>query len=384
MTTRNRARTKCQQTRRRIERMIRRRALWGTRLMTDRELARELGVSRWTTQAALAELEAARVIERRQGSGTYVAERPVSSRRRRSARLALIAWRHHERGAEKWNYVAEMIAGAAGVAARLKSAAEVLAFDSPQEADRLWSTAGMRRFDGFVVMSLMPPGREREFLAHLLRLPKRPVVLCDDVVRDLPVTCVVDGSFEGMRAVTRHVLRLGHRRVAFLDCYNRDATNPEKYAGYRAALNDHGVDLDNSLVIAPRRDISPSGGRRRNRVEEHVCRAVDRLLELPDPPTALIGFSDAWALPAVRRLEQRGRRVGEDFCVAGFGDSAIRRGECDRLTSCRVYPRKMGEAAARAALDPDAGEHPRNIVIRDRLYVRGSTCPARSGDECGP
>ncbi len=381
MSTAARARTKCRATRGRILQMIRRGNLWGRRLMTDRELARHLGVSRWTTQAALAELEAERVIERRQGSGTFVAERPAPRSGRTTARLALVAWRHYERESGEWNYVAEMIAGAAGIAARLKSKSEVLAFDSPDDAARLWSTAEMRRFDGFVVMSLMPPDRERDFLAHLLRLPRRPVVLCDDVVRDLPVTCVVDGSFEGMRAVTRHVLRLGHRRVAFLDCYNRDATNPEKYAGYRAALGEHGIAPDDSLVVAPRRDLSPPAGGRRDRVEEHVCRAVDRLLELPDPPTALIGFSDAWALPAVKRLEERGRRVGKDFCVAGFGDSAIRSGECDRLTSCRVYPRKMGEAAARAALDPDAREQPRTVVIRDRVYVRGSSCPPLPGGE---
>jgi LacI family transcriptional regulator len=381
MTRAARERSRCLETRRRIEEMIRVGRLWGQRLMTDRELARELGVSRWTAQAALAELEAERIVERRQGSGTYVADRPARRRGRRTAKLALVAWRHYDREAGEWDYVAEMITGAAGIAARLKSAVEVLAFESPDQAARLWNTAEMRRFDGFVVMSLMPPGRERDFLAHLLRLPRRPVVLCDDVVRDLPVTCVVDGSFEGMRAVTRHVLRLGHRRVAFLDCYNRDATNPEKHAGYRAALAEHGIALDESLVIAPQRDPSPPGGRRRSRLEEHVCRAVDRLLELPDPPTALIGFSDVWTLPAVRRLEQRGRRVGQDFCVAGFGDSAIRQGRCDRLTSCRVYPRKMGAAAARAALDPDAREQPRTIVIRDRLYVRGSTCPPRPGDE---
>ena len=111
MKIRARARSKCQATRRRIEEMIRSGGLWGQRLMTDRELARELGVSRWTAQAALAELEAERIVERRQGAGTFVVERPARPRRKRTARLAIVAWRHYQRS-EGWNYVGELIRGA--------------------------------------------------------------------------------------------------------------------------------------------------------------------------------------------------------------------------------------------------------------------------------
>jgi DNA-binding LacI/PurR family transcriptional regulator len=103
--------------------------------------------------------------------------------------------------------------------------------------------------------------------------------------------------------------------------------------------------------------------------------AVDRLLGRPDPPTAIFAFDDHRALPVIRGLEQHARRVGRDFCVAGYGDSAIRRGACDWLTSCRIYPRQMGREALKAALARGERREGRTIIVPDRLYVRGSSCP---------
>ncbi len=61
--------------------------------------------------------------------------------------------------------------------------------------------------------------------------------------------------------------------------------------------------------------------------------------------------------------------------MAGFGDTAVRRGTCDWLTSCRIYHRKMGQEAARAALQPLKGSEGRSIIVPTRLVVRKSTCP---------
>ena len=50
------------------------------------------------------------------------------------------------------------------------------------------------------------------------------------------------GGFESARATTRHLLALGHRRIAFVDCFNSALYNPERIAGYRAALARKGVE----------------------------------------------------------------------------------------------------------------------------------------------
>ncbi len=347
--------------RQRIEEMIREGDLWGQRLMSERELAAQLGVSRWTLQGALADLEADGLIERRQGSGTFVTEGPAGTRRKGVARLAVIAAGHSEE-TPGWDYQGEMIRGMLGYAPRLRAECTVLSLDCPEEAAQIWKARAMRAFDGFISVSQ----DARDLITHLLRLKRGPVVLADHYIRDLPITGIVDGSFEGMRAVTNHVLNLGHRRVAFIDTYNRAAINPEKFAGFAAALAEKGIPLDEDLVACPP---VPGGWEKFSRA------AVDRFLKVPDPPTAIVTFDDSRALAAAGALERHGHRVGGDFCLAGFGDSAIRLGLSDTLTSCRIYPRKMGQEAVRAALSPRLRGEGRTIIIPNRLYIRKSTCP---------
>jgi len=348
----------------RIEQMIRRRRLWGQRLMSERELAAELGVCRWTIQGALAELEADGVIERFQGSGTFAAERSSAGQRKGLARLAVITEGHFEAGGA-WHYRGEMIRGILGYAPRLRAGCTVLSLDQPEEREAVWNQRRMREFSGFISIAL----DQRELLSRLLTLRRGPVVLVDHYVRDLPIIGVVDGSFEGARAVAKHLLAVGHRRIAFINCHNPSATNPEKFAGFRAALRDRGLEADPALVAEPAEPVAGEA------LDRFVAAAVDLWLKLPDPPTAVFGFDDSRALAAVRALEARGRQVGRDFSVAGFGDSAIRRGLCDWLTSCRIYPRKMGQEAVRAALAGNGQGGGRTIIVPNRLYIRKSTCP---------
>jgi DNA-binding LacI/PurR family transcriptional regulator len=356
----------------RIEKRIRDQELWGQRLVSERELAAQMGVCRRTLQGVLAELEADGVVERRHGSGTYVCERPRASGARRTARVAVIAAEHCEL-TEGWHYRGEMIRGLLGQAPRMRAECTVFGLDRPDDAASVRDAREMRSFDAFVSVQV----DDRELLSRLLALRRGPVVLLDHFCRDLPIVTVVDGSFEGARAVTRYLGGLGHRRIAFLDCHNRAEINPEKFAGYRAGLADRGLDFDEELLCVP---AGPVGGAQR---EGYASEAVQRLLELAAPPTAIFGFDDNFALPAMTALEARGLRVGRDISVAGFGDSAVRRGLCDRLTSCRIYPRKMGREALRAALGASgsaAGEG-RTVIVPDRLRVRESTCPPRPSAE---
>ncbi len=327
-----------------VQRLIQRRNLWGLRLLNDRDLARELRISRTTLHAALGEMQADGWLTRRQGQGTFVTEAPAIPRRK-TARLAVLASSHYEE-APGWHYLGEMIRGAQGLAPRLRATCEVLALDGAQDAARAWDRREMRAFDAFLLISLIPLTAELDFVSYLLSLRNRPVVLCDDAVRELPVVSVVDGSFQGMRTVTRYVLNLGHRRVAYL--HDAFGFNTEKFPGYLAALREHGLRADDELVWSPESPLATQ------ELPAFVDRALERLLRLADPPTALVASSDSWALCALAALERRGLRVGRDFCLASHGDAAIRRGECDGLTRCRIYPRRMGEEAVRAALQGGA------------------------------
>jgi DNA-binding LacI/PurR family transcriptional regulator len=348
----------------RIEELIRRERLWGRRLLSERDLASALGVCRWTVQCALAEMEAEGLVIRRHGSGTLVAERPPA-RARKTARLAVIAARPPLPDGQ-WEYASELVRGVLAHAPRLRAECTVFYLDQPEHAGRLGDERELGRFDGFISVAQ----EDRGLLSRLLELGRGAVVLLDHYVRDLPIVGVVDGSFESARAAARHLLALGHRRIAFLDCPDRANTNPEKYGGCRAALLERDV-FDESLVLVP-----PSV--RERELESFLDAALERLLGLPDPPTAAFCFDDNYALVAIRALEKRGLRVGPDFSLAGHGDSAFRRGACGWLTSCRIHVRRMGREAVVAALGGRPRSESRIIIVPNRLLVRKSTCPPRA------
>lgn len=347
--------------RRRLEGMIRTDGLWGQRLASDRELAVRMGANRRTLQKALGDLEADGLIERRRGSGTFVRQRAGAGRAPGTARLAIIADRHYE-DEPGWQYQAEMIHGMIGQGRRLRAQCTVLALDRAEERERIWDAREMAGFNGFLLVSM----DDRVLAKQLLDLRRGAVVLVDRALRDMPVTSVLDGSFEGMRAVVSHLVHLGHRRIAFFHERGLALINTEKFDGYRSALKSRGIDLDEKLVACPG---TPQPK------EEYAERAIDGLLSLDAPPTAIVASRDHRALTLIDVLERRGLQVGKDVSVAGFGDTAVRMGLSDRLTSCRIYPRKFGSQAVRAALAPASGNEVRTVIVPDRLMIRESTCP---------
>ncbi len=358
---------------RRLRELIERQSLWGRQLAGERAVAGEVGVSRMTLRGAMARLEAEGLLERRHGAGTFVRPREASDRAKRTANLAVLAYGHHE-SAGGWDFRGEMIRGILGAAGAARARCTVLAIDRPEEAGRIADLRGLREFDGFISVGV----DRHELLAGLVALRRGPVVLLDGYVRGLPVTTVVEAGYDGMRTTVRHLLGLGHRRVAFIDCHNREANNPEKFAGYRSAMAERGMAVDGALVAVPEFPddaYAVSAEERRRRLEPFCAGAVGRFLELPDPPTAIVGFDDSRALLALDEVERRGLRAGVDVSVAGFGDQAVRKGLCDRLTSSRIYPRKMGrEALAAATAGPGSGEA-RTVFVPTRLLARETTGP---------
>jgi DNA-binding LacI/PurR family transcriptional regulator len=352
--------------RERIEAMIRGDSLRGRRLPGYRDLAREIGVSGRTLKFVLADLEADGLLERRHGSGTFVVDGAERRRRAGAIQVAVICGRRFDQS-ESWLPKGEMLRGVLGQLPRMRAEGLVLALDQSEDRARFSSARAMRGCSGFVLV-----GVEDQGLVHrLVALRRGPVVVLDSNVRSLPVVSVNEDSFGGAMAVTRHLLGLGHRRIAFIDLYDRANRNGDKHDGYAAALAGAGMSYDRKLVAVPGEAERPylAG------IEEFIGSAVEDFLAMPDAPTAIFAFNDARAEAAVEALEQRGLRVGRDISVAGFGDTSVRRGGRDWLTSCRIYQRKMGQLAARAALEAGNGSEGRSIIVPTRLVARRSTCP---------
>ncbi|HOX08336.1 MAG TPA: substrate-binding domain-containing protein [Planctomycetota bacterium] len=350
--------------RQQIERMITEQGLAGRRLLSYRKLAEKLGVCQQTLQRALAAMEAGGLIERRHGSGTYVLD-AKQRRARAAARSLVVVIRGRPDPDAGWNPVSDMLAGVQAQAERTGTRCELLAWEDPGAAGRLFDAREMRAHAGFILLRLSVP----RLVSRLLAVGSGPVAMVDEPLRGVPAILVGDDSINGAREVTRHLLELGHRRIGFLDVGDRQQWNPDKHGGYLAALEEAGVPVDERLTVAPMLGVPVDSAQAPRLVDA----AVGELLALADPPTAIFAYDDRRALLVIESLRRRGIEPGRDISVAGFGDTASRNGTCDALTSCRIDFRKMGQEAVRALLRPATPGEGRFILVPDRLAVRTST-----------
>jgi DNA-binding LacI/PurR family transcriptional regulator len=340
----------------------------GSRLPSERALASALRVSRTTVQKALELLGERGLVARRHGSGTYLSARmPAAGApgpgRPRVRRVVVLPPESEPdwRAIYYWN---EIWRGLANAARRRAVDVELGAWPGgPVPAE--WSAPGT----AVVLLGLA----DRVLLGALVAAGRARPVLVDTVVRDIPVTSVVNGSFAGAREAVGRLVALGHRRIGCLHPAGWERLNPDKMDGYRAALRAGGIEPRGEWLAAC------DEGR------ESAREAAERLLALPEPPTAIFGFNDNRALGALDALERRGLAAGRDVAVLGYGDTAFRKGACRTLGSVRIPLRELGARALEEALSGEAPREGKVVVLRDRVVLRESTGKAsRTGQATNP
>jgi LacI family repressor for deo operon, udp, cdd, tsx, nupC, and nupG len=170
---------------------------------------------------------------------------------------------------------------------------------------------------------------------------------------------------------TEHLLAHGHRRIGMLSTAEDDPGHVlapvEREAGHRTALAAWGVAHDPALVV--RGDPSLAGG----------ADAAQRLLALPNPPTAVFALSDEMAIGALKVARDAGLPVPGALSVVGFDDHDV--AEYMGLTTVRQDVVVHGEMVAREVLallgsGVATAAVDRPLHLPTRLVVRASTGPA--------
>jgi len=217
------------------------------------------------------------------------------------------------------------------------------------------------RADGLLVVSTLPPEAE----VNRLRAAGIPCVLIDAVHPDFPSIAVDDVA--GGELATRHLVELGHRRVALIGDpppefrfdWSRDRTR-----GYQRALASAGIELRTEYV-------------REGTRLPHVARAIAcELLSLPERPTAIFAASDTQALGALEAAKALGIAVPGELSVVGFDDIDV--AGYVGLTTVRQPLFESGQRGAKLLLDALAQRSvaPLLELLPLELVVRGTTGPA--------
>jgi LacI family transcriptional regulator len=179
----------------------------------------------------------------------------------------------------------------------------------------------------------------------------------------LGVDAVLPDNEAGARAVTGHLLGLGHRRIAVAAGDSGLTTVADRLAGVGGALRDRGLFLDDLPVVHT--DFFREGGRV----------ATERILRDHPDTTAIIALNDAMAMGVLATLREHRIGVPERMSVVGFDDVSVAADLAPSLTTVRLPMTDMGRMALEMALKPRAAR-PRRRSTGHRLIVRDSTGPA--------
>ncbi len=242
---------------------------------------------------------------------------------------------------------------------------------SSSHADAAELVAGLQttrgRIDGLIVMA--PDVDARAAIRAIATV--QPLVLIDPGPGFEACDIITIANQAGASAVVRHLVGLGHRRVATITGPERNADARQRLEGYRAALRASRVKIPRGYEI-PGDFTEPSG-----------YAAVARLLALDPRPTAVFAANDYMAIGVLGALSDAGVRVPEDIAVVGFDDMAMARYLNPPLTTVHVDAFRLGERAVEILLAKPrsrAGGRPHHEVLPTALVVR-SSCGSTSALE---
>jgi LacI family transcriptional regulator, galactose operon repressor len=214
------------------------------------------------------------------------------------------------------------------------------------------------------------------------------ILLNTPVVQTLPVPVVAISGHHRIRGVTNivvdnkkatfaaleHLLKLGHRRIAFFKGHRGSSDTEYRWRGILQAAAKLGLRVRPELTIQLQREVENPGPS----VPEEGYVTAQELLATGERFTALFAFNDISAIGAVRAFRDAGLRVPEDVSVVGFDDIQAAAYLTPRLTTVRQPLRQMGEMAARQLLmriSNSNGKVPQLISVLPELVVRESTAP---------
>lgn len=224
-----------------------------------------------------------------------------------------------------------------------------------------------RRVDGFLVCGVLDASVIRGLAGY------GPVVLVDPSLLGGEYASVGVDSFLGAQLAVRHLVALGHTRIAAVIESELPEERTARVAGFRAALADVGLPHEPSYEL---RDMPGPGARGPGA----RTAAVRELLALDPRPTAVVAGDDLAAIGLIDAFEARGIQVPRDMSVVGFDDIPFARVRRIGLTTVRQPSIRIGELAADLLIEQLEGRDTRPIesiqrLVEPELVIRGTTGP---------
>jgi DNA-binding LacI/PurR family transcriptional regulator len=170
-------------------------------------------------------------------------------------------------------------------------------------------------------------------------------------------------SRSGFLDLITHLVKLGHRRIAYIGTSSNYKIQADRFAGYSEGLAAAGIPLDSQLVEEG--DLTPSGG----------YQAAQRLLALPERPTAIACINDLTAIGVLHVAHERNLAVGRDLVVAGFDGIADSAHTQPPLTTLNQPVYEIARQLVSMLIMRMLGQPllQRQVIFQPELLIRQST-----------
>ncbi|WP_201365032.1 GntR family transcriptional regulator [Dictyobacter formicarum] len=339
----------------------------GSRISTEFEIAQHYHVSRGTVRQALSELTREGLLERIQGSGTFVR----SSAPAHETEATLPAQKNIgvilSQATDELNM--KLLRG---IEQAVKSRGYQVIFAYSEENDQLLAR-DIARLQLTTAGLILFPLSNRSTDSAITRLKQIgfPFVLVDRYLADLDSDYVVSDNMGGGYRATEHLAILGHTRIGF--AYSRagdmqTTSVRDRWEGYRKALNEYQRPFDDSLLLT---DLPTDA--------EPDAALFDATVRRPDRPGAIFTVNDWVALEFIKAAARTGVRIPEDLAIVGFDDLSYAEHLSVPLTTVAQQGIAMGMQAGTLLInriEKHVLGEAKHIVLPTQLIVRQS-CGAR-------
>ena len=223
-----------------------------------------------------------------------------------------------------------------------------------------------RSVDGLLV-SL---STETKDTSHFEKLHNQglPIVFFDRVTDDFQTHQVITDNIGGAYEATKHLIERGYKRIATITSSPYLSITTERLEGYKKALTEHNMPLNDEYI-----QYVPHGGM----VIEEIESALNALLQLKEPPDALLTASDRITIGSYSLIQRKGLIIPDQLAVAGFSNFTAPELFNPPLTTVRQNAFEMGKLATELLIQQVESKRPltsfEKKVLPTELIVRSST-----------
>jgi DNA-binding LacI/PurR family transcriptional regulator len=219
-----------------------------------------------------------------------------------------------------------------------------------------------RGVDGVVFTGILGGAKDRECFEKLVSA-KIPCIMIDRYINSTGIPFVGSNNFMGGYKAAKHLIEIGHKRIATITGPLNIELNIERLAGFKKALREFNIRLDDSLIFES--DFTAFGG--------YHC--MEKILNLSEPPTAVFVMSDAMAIGALAVLKNKMVAIPDEMAIVGFDDISVVSLLSTPLTTIAQRKYDMGAKAVNVLIEsigkkilPDI-----QLILDVDLVVRNST-----------